>query len=88
MVYLSVCLLKGETTPQSPSVSESASVSEYRVDRKVLIDFCVSSYMYQFMPVLFTDIHPHLNNTKLYPFCIQIWTSEGSSNGYNFLIMV
>ena len=60
-------------TSQS-SVSESAS--EYSADGKVPIGFCGSSYIYQSTSVIFSDIHPHLNITKLYPFYTQIRTSH------------
>ena len=59
-------------TSQSPSASESASTSECSADRKVPIGLCVSSYIYQSVLVLSTDIPPHPNITKLYLFYIWI----------------
>ena len=73
-------------TSQSPSVSESASASESSVNRKVPIGLCVSSYIYLSTSVIFDDIHPHPNITKLNPFYIRILTSEGSLKGCDFLI--
>ena len=74
-------------TSQSSSVSESASASEYSADSKVPIGLCGSRYIYQSSSVLFPDIHPHPNMTKLHPFYIQILTSEMSLNGCNYLIL-
>ena len=75
-----IYLLGAKYNSQSPSVS--ASASKYSAGRKVLFDFCVSSYIYQSTPALSSDIHPHLNITRLY----RIRTSEGSLNGNNFLV--
>ena len=78
-----VALSRGNYTSQSPSVSESASASEYSADRKVPIDFCVSSCISQSMPVI--KMYPNI--IKLYPFCIQIRSCKGSLNANNFLIL-
>ena len=83
--YLNI-LFGANYTSQSPSVSESASASEYSSDRKVPIGLCASSYIYQPSSVIFPDIHPHPNFSKLYPFSMRIQKCEGSLNRYNFLI--
>ena len=83
---LRVSLLGANYTSQSPPVSECVSASEYSAGRKVPIGFCVSSYFHQSMSIIFADIHPHPNITKLNTFYIRILTSEGSLKGNNFLI--
>ena len=72
-------------TSQSPSVSESVSASECSADGKVPISFCLSSYIYQSMSVLFADFRLHPNIIKLYPFYIRICSSMSYLNGHNFL---
>ena len=87
-VKTNVFNVQGQTTPlsQSLSISESASASECSADGKVPISFCLSSYIYLSMSILFADICPYPNIIKLYPFYIRIRSSRSSLNVDNFLI--